>query len=590
MHLIRQFLLNNRRLVASSLLLDFIANLIAIALPILLGQAFAALFGFQSARGRWLGWAGTASFVHFAGAAGGAIVARFMLDYFRKRLHGVLSEQFVYEIRRMIFLHHLHMDMREYENKGVGKYLLRFSGDMGSLQQLMSNGILQWISDLMLLTIGIILMIRLNPILGIWTTLSIAVLLSIGKLLEKKVEITEEERRNKKSGLLSFVSTRLLAIAPLKAFNRQTGELQQFDRRAERIRRLGIQYAGLKAAFDSLVAAGVYGIALSVLLAAWYVKQAGWGFQAEQTFALVLIVISWRTLLSRVLGVGLIWKRGGISLRKMTQLLQQPIEPEGIQITDAQKINHISFENVSFKRQGRVLLENISFKLKLGQTCCIIGASGSGKTLITKLLAGLYYPDNGQILIGAYPTTSLHPHLLRRQITFVSSAFPLYGKTLLDAIANSRKKENRQRARTTFQHWQTVFPILQDIDLNTRLSENKDRFSSAQLKLLECLRACLTRKKILVLDEPFQGLDWHTANSLAQLLCEDSSNKAILLLTSDELEVTHLPHIHWRLYLGKNEPAPENTTADLFTTIYNGCPPTEAMIAQVALRNLFPDW
>lgn len=535
--LIRHFMLEHRRTVAAGLSLDFLANIAALLLPVLLGQAFASMFGFQSARGRLLGWAGTVDFPDFLSAVAGIVFLKFILDYYRKRIHGVLSERFVYHLRRLLFLHHLRMDIREYEHKGVGKYLLRFSGDMGSLQRLMSAGILQWVSDMMLLSAGLTLIAWLNPALGALTVALIGLLLAIGKQMEKLIEVTEEQRRNKKSGLLAFVSSRLLAIAALKALNRETGEVQQFDRKAGRIRQLGVQYAGQKAAFESLVASGVYGIAGSVLAAAWYMKSAGWAFSADHTFALVLIVISWRSLLGRVLAVGLVWKRGGISLRKMAQLLSKPLESGSIVQAEERELRSLSFENVSLSFGEKAVFQRLSFTLSPGQFGCITGATGAGKTLIVKLLAGLYRPGAGSILLGKFSAEDLDPRLRRRQITFVSRAFPLYGKTLLDAVANSRRTENRERAGAVFQHWQSLFPVLESIDLNTPLSENKECFSAGQLCLLECLRAHLTRKKILVLDEPFRGLDRQTAQRLAAIFSEGAEKKAILFLTANEQEV-----------------------------------------------------
>lgn len=556
---IRNFVHRHRFQVAGTLLLNLAGNVILLLLPLLLGQAFAAMFGFQSARGRLLGWAG-GSFPGFMGLLAGVVLLGFILDYHRKRLHGVLSEKLVYDLRERLFRQHLQMEMKAYEEKGVGKFLLRFSGDLGSVQRFFSVGILQWVADLMLLLAGWALVLWLHPGLGGLIAILIGLLLTACKWIERQLENTEERRRDKKSGMLAFVSSRLLAMAPLKVLNRQTAELQRFDRRAGEIQQLGFRYAAQKATFEALIAAGVYGIAGAVLVAVWYIKNNGLEFSADHTFALVLIVVSWRSLLRRVLGAGLVWRRGLISLRKISQLLSSPVEKGVAAVSDTKDLPPITLRNVALCMDGRFVFRDLNFELAPGTLGCITGGSGSGKTLLVKLLAGLYRPESGEIRLGEYNFEALQPRLLRKQMAFVSAAFPLYGKTILDAIASSRKPEHRRRAEAEFQHWQRLFPAIQSVNLHAPLSENKERLSSGQSRLLECLRACLTRKHILILDEPFSGMDQASQRQLAALLFENARPKAILLLTAqpEQLEQLDIP-VAFTQHL--NRPLAANDTA-----------------------------
>lgn len=536
---IRDFVHRHRFQVAGTLLLNLAGNVILLLLPLLLGQAFAAMFGFHSARGRILGWAG-GSFPGFMGLLAGVVFFGFILDYHRKRLHGVLSEKLVYDLRERLFRQHLQIEMKTYEEKGVGKFLLRFSGDLGSVQRFFSVGILQWTADLMLLLAGWVLMLWLHPGLGSLAAVLIGLLLTACKRIERQLENTEEQRRDKKSGMLAFVGSRLLAMASLKVLNRQTAELQRFDRRAGEIQQLGFRYAAQKAAFEALIAAGVYGIAAAVLVAVWHMKNNGLEFRADHTFALVLIVVSWRSLLRRVLGAGLLWRRGLISLRKISQLLSFPVETGAAEVSDYKDLAKITLRNVALRIDGRFVFRDLNFELAPGTLGCVTGRSGSGKTLLVKLLAGLYRPDSGELRLGGHDLEALHPRLLRKQMTFVSAAFPLYGKTILDAIASSRKPEHRQRAEAEFQHWQRLFPALKSMDLHAPLSENKERLSTGQSRILECLRACLTRKRILILDEPFSGLDHSSRRQLVELLFENTRRKAILLLTAQPEQLEQL--------------------------------------------------
>ncbi|NUO03448.1 MAG: ABC transporter ATP-binding protein, partial [Saprospiraceae bacterium] len=140
--------------------------------------------------------------------------------------------------------------------------------------------------------------------------------------------------------------------------------------------------------------------------------------------------------------------------------------------------------------------------------------------------------QTGDIRLGDQHITDIHSKDLRRSIAVVSGAAPLYGKTVLDAIANSRKPENREKAKLALAQWQLLFPILKGIMPHTRLREGTPQLTSAQATLLQNLRAHLTKKPFLILDEPFQGLDETSQMKLLKLMQSGKPKKGILFLSA----------------------------------------------------------
>lgn len=539
--LLRTFLTRQTTLGTLALLTDLAASILALLLPLLLSNAYAVQFGFESARAHRLGLP-DASFPVLLRWLVTVLVMKTALDLLRRYLHGLLAERFVAGLRRLLFAHHLRMPLRTYEKKGEGRFLLRFSGDLGSIHQLISKGIFQFAADASLLFLGLLLMFVLDARLGLLISVQLAVFGWLIGRINKRIAVVERRRRDKKSALLAFVAARLRQMAPIKALNRSTREQQRFDRIVNRLEHLGLQYAGWVARLDALSGFGVYAISVFVLAAAWWFQQFG----PDQVFAVLLLLISWRPVLLRVFQVGLVWKRGAISLEKIQSLITGPADPVPPMRTVKKSasapvlaVNHIT--NGYLERSGA---GNLNFTLTPGQIGWITGKSGAGKTALVKILAGLYTPSSGAVLLDGRPSDEWGLLAWRKQLAFVSEAFPLYGENVVDALSNSAKKANRMLAASMLANWKIRLPFLTEVST----TDAPDALTKEQARALECLRLVLANKPIWVLDEPFQGMDAHHAMLLSDLLFEARQNRSVLVLSPDAPPLT-MERPDWQLVL-----------------------------------------
>jgi len=532
--LLHDFFYPRRGFLALSLALDLLANVVTVALPVLVSQAIAVLLGFNSMRGQWLFDSGTPiSFQLIIGLAASALLLKAGLDFTRKRLHSQIGEDWISWLRSRIFRHQLRINLSQYEDRGIGRHLLRFSGDLSSVQHFVTRGALQFVADLSLLIIGIAVIIWLDRMLGLLTG-SALLLISAGvALMNHWAGKTEIKRRNKKSEMLAFVNLRLLNMASVKALNREAGEVQQFERKSEQIRQSGVQFGNWKALADTFIAFGIYATLLLVLWITYLQQQSDPAFSPENTFAITLLLLSLRTILGRIFQIGLIWKKGNISLQKIASLLALPTEP-GLNLPEKKEPQKgaLIFSEVTHYVLDRKVLDKLTFTLEPGSIGVLQGDSGSGKTVVAKLICGLYQLQSGEITLGKSRISELHIKDQRRSIAVVSAATPLYGDTVLDAIANSRKPENRDKAKAALIHWQQLFPNLRGIKPDMRLRETLPQLTLAQQRLLQHLRAQLAQKPFWILDEPFLGLEEASIKSLIHQIQVSRSQKGILILTA----------------------------------------------------------
>lgn len=523
--IVKTFLRSNKWRVAGCFILDCSANLLTLLLPLLAAQAISLLLGYSSVRAETLAGAGLlmpSTFPALMSMFGITLVVKAALDFFRKRQQGILTEDFAMELRQSIFQRHLQLAPSEYELRGIGRYLLRFSGDLGSAQQFLSKGILQFSADISLLGAGLVLIGCLNSRLGIVVTGWLGGLTILFWLLNAKVGVVEKNRRNKKSAALDFVNRRLINIQTVKALNRQGMEMALFRRRTERLRRLGHRVSSLTAVQEAVFPLAIYGLAGAVLLLGWQQPKT---FYPAQLFAVLMILIAWRPVLLRLLRAGLIWKKGNISLTNIARVFNQPTEPLQ-QIMLKKSPGQLILKNIPLKNT------NIELTLSLGETTVLPIENEEARRALLRYLSGLENPASGDIYLDDTDMSQLGPKSYRRYVAIASTTFPLYGNTVGEALSNSSRKENKLKAAVQFDAWKVLFPVLQPLNLDTPLRETTANLTPAQHNLLVLLRALLTEKPFLILEGIFNHLDASSSNVVLCLLKKDQSRRAQLILSA----------------------------------------------------------
>lgn len=521
------FLRQNAWRAAAILLAEVLANALSVALAIAAAQAVSQHFGYGSARGRWIEAMGMAQGAEAALMALGALIAlKFAADYGRRRGRGALTEGFLHALRVTLFTRHLDLTADQYMERGSGRFLLRFSGDLASLQSLIQKGLFGFASDLCLVALGLGVIAWLDAQLGLALLLWLAFFaLAIGSL-SRRAGAVEERRRNRKSALLAFTARELGHILTIKAFNQRTPAIAQFAKYSDKVNRQGLAYQRWAALLEAASHAGVY-LALCLALGLAYLRQDAGG--ADNLFAIALILISWRGALTRLFNVGLVWKKGALSWQKLGLLFERPTErlsPESDTAIVATPLLQLEGLRLTHAVEAPAFYAS----LQPGRVGWLPLGPGAGKTRLTYCIAGLLSPASGEVLAGGLSMQQTDPKTWRRQLTFISAAFPLRGKTIADAVCYSRREQHLQKLAAQWPRWQEAFPALKALHTDAPLSQ----VSGAQYQLLRWLRAFLADKPIWVLDDPFLGLSAQDAQRIAEWLADKARKRAILLLCSPE--------------------------------------------------------
>jgi ABC-type bacteriocin/lantibiotic exporter with double-glycine peptidase domain len=266
------------------------------------------------------------------------------------------------------------------------------------------------------------------------------------------------------------------------------------------------------------------------------------------TFIMTMVTVI--PVLKRLLSVNFIWQAGDISFTKLLRVYNAKQEVNQNSTDKQIASGSIEFKNVSFAfANGENIINNLSFQISSNALVLISGEHQTGKSTLFKLITGLYDPKEGEILIGETNIASYSKLLLRKKVTILSDEFPLIGKTVFEAISYSRKDEKRVPAFTMLQKLGYVKEGEDESVLEQPIFENGKNISYSQRKILMLARALLTNKKILLLDEPFEGLDESLVNKIVAILEEYRTNHSVLIIDRNK---QHSLQYDLELILAKN--------------------------------------
>jgi HlyB family type I secretion system ABC transporter len=225
-----------------------------------------------------------------------------------------------------------------------------------------------------------------------------------------------------------------------------------------------------------------------------------------------------------------------ISLERLNDVFSTDVEenPQKPLVIMPPIQGEVRFENVTFRynhNAERNTLQNITFTVKAGQTVAIIGPSGSGKSTLVNLLAGLYHPQSGRILIDEYDIATVSPTALRTQMGIVPQECFLFSGTILENITlwSSEYTEKQAIAVAKLAQADSFIQAL-PLKYNTPVGERGSMLSGGQRQKIAIARALLRNPRILILDEATSSQDTESERSFLHNLARFNSYRTTFIV------------------------------------------------------------
>ncbi len=225
----------------------------------------------------------------------------------------------------------------------------------------------------------------------------------------------------------------------------------------------------------------------------------------------------------------------------------------------------VEFRGVSFHYEdSEPILQDVSFKVKPGQTVAIVGQTGSGKTSLIKLINRIYDVTGGQVLVDGVDVRDWNLEALRKNISIIEQDIFLFSRTVEENISFGHQNASFELVKEAAIAAQAhEFILTFDLGYQTVVGERGATLSGGQRQRLALARAFLSDPKILVLDDSTSAIDSATEDLIQQAIFEASRGRTTFIITH------RLSQIRWAdliLVLGKGKLEAVGTHEELLET------------------------
>ncbi|WP_310601783.1 peptidase domain-containing ABC transporter [Anaerosporobacter sp.] len=236
----------------------------------------------------------------------------------------------------------------------------------------------------------------------------------------------------------------------------------------------------------------------------------------------------------------------GTYLERLLDITQEKPEEQPEHAIPIAVNGEIEFRNVSFSytKNAEPVISNVSFKIKKGSKFAVVGASGSGKSTITKLMLGLYQPTKGDIFYEGINLKALDKRELRKQIGVVPQDMSLFNRSIAENISLMQENQEEDGMIEAAKIAQVHDEIMNmPMNYRTILSDRGQNLSGGQRQRIVLARAIMSRPNVMVLDEATSSLDNINEKKISDYLREAGNTQIVIahrmstIVDADEIMV-----------------------------------------------------
>lgn len=414
------------------------------------------------------------------------------------------------DMRRELFKKLEKLPFSFYDENETGRIMSRIINDLQDISELAHHGPENVLMVAFMLTFSFFYLSNISMPLTIIIFSSLPILVVIVFVLKRHHMKSLRKARAAIAEINGDINSSISGIRVTKAFNNSDIELDKFDKSTKKYvsaRKGAYKTMGLLHASTNLLT-DVFNV-VCLLSGGIFLYKGQISFGDYSAFILSINIFI--SPITRLVDFAEQFQEGVTGFERFIEILDLPVEEDRTTAKEYKNINgDIEFKNVSFfyTDEGRKILDDVSFKVKKGETVALVGPSGGGKTTICHLLPKFYRIKEGSISIDGIDIEDIKMESLRNNIGIVQQDVFLFSGSFYDNIAygkaNAKKKDVIQAAKKA-----NIYDYIMSLPngFDTEIGERGVKLSGGQKQRLSIARVFLKNPNILILDEATSALD-----------------------------------------------------------------------------------
>lgn len=438
---------------------------------------------------------------------------------FRIRTMTSIGQSTLYNIRKDLFVHLQKLPFAYYDSRPHGKILVRVVNYVNSLSDLLSNGIINVITDMFTLIAIIGFMLFLNVRLALVCLAGLPVLITVTMLVKNAQRKAWQKLSRKQANMNAYIHESICGMKVTQSFAREEENMRIFLEQSSEYKKSWID--AIKVQFLMWPFIDIISVSS---VAAVFTAGVSWLGTSGITVGIIVAFMSyiWR-FWEPVSNLGNFYNSIINAVAYLERIFETIDEkptvadlPGAVDIPAIQ--GAVEFRDVVFSyEKDEIILDHVSFDVKPGETVALVGPTGAGKSTIVNLVSRFYDIEHGSVMIDGRDLRSVTLASLRNQMGIMLQDTFIFSGTIMDNIKYSRLDATDEEAIAAAKAVKAHdFIAAMPDGYNTEVNERGSRLSVGQRQLISFARALLADPRILILDEATSSIDTKTELALQE--------------------------------------------------------------------------
>jgi len=469
----------------------------------------------------------------------GAVVLAYLLESSYTLAIAWGGQRTILRLRSALFQHALSLEQRFFDRQPAGKLLTRLTSDLDSLGDALGAGVVTILLDILMIAGTLGAMFYLDSRLTLVLLLLTPPLLFLLEFLRRRLRRLYLAIREALAQNNAYLAEHIDGVQIVQLFGTEERVEKQFDIRNRRYRNL----TSTSNIYDALMYAVVDG-ASSIFVAAMLVYCSRWGHQQLGSFlpeasplsaGLLVAFIDYVNRLfgplRDVSGKIAIIQRATAALQKIYELFEGADPADRGTEPLSEMRGHLILEDVHFRyrEDSPDVLKGVNLEIKPGEVVAIVGATGSGKTTLTRLLDRSYQGYQGRITLDGKELNTLDVESLRRHVIAVRQDIQIFSETLIFNVDLANPRISRETCIEAA-GWVNANRLIERLGWDHVLRERGADLSVGQGQLLTFARTMAHQPSLVLLDEATAAIDSLTEQRIQEAIGRILEAKTVVVI------------------------------------------------------------